>query len=243
MVAGDRVSAFDRSFHRDSGQGRLLSCRCGGSPVVRHHRQPCDIGHTSSGCSGRLGGRTLVCRRLDGAGECVTRGYLTGSGWPVHRHGRGVRVRLPEGLVDGSARSAVFTPATKAEVGSMTNVSLETVADGTVQRWQAPAGGDAGAGERGREIAEERGILPPTQIRVRVGLRRFAGPCGRSAHSDSSRFWPKENGAGRRSRRRQAVGGTGCHLRDRGGIVPQRRLASTAGHCGGTHPRPIHRSI
>ena len=51
--------------------------------------------------------------------ECVARGYLTGSGLAEYTSSGGVCGNaLPEGLVDGSKiEEAIFTPATKAEIG------------------------------------------------------------------------------------------------------------------------------
>ena len=51
--------------------------------------------------------------------ECVARGYLTGSGLAEYTsNGAVCGNALPEGLVDGSKiEEAIFTPATKAEIG------------------------------------------------------------------------------------------------------------------------------
>ena len=51
--------------------------------------------------------------------ECVARGYLTGSGLTEYTSSGAVCGNaLPEGLVDGSKiKNAIFTPATKAEIG------------------------------------------------------------------------------------------------------------------------------
>jgi phosphoribosylaminoimidazole-succinocarboxamide synthase len=51
--------------------------------------------------------------------ECVARGYLTGSGLTEYDESGSIcGNKLPDGLVDGSKLSdAIFTPATKAEIG------------------------------------------------------------------------------------------------------------------------------
>src|SRR5690606_16197217 len=146
-------------------------------------------------------GRTMVCRRLDMVPvECVARGYLTGSGLAEYREGGAVcGVALPAGLEDGSRLDEpVFTPATKAEVGEHDeNVSFEAVS--------AQVGAEL-AGElreltlalygRGREIAEERGVLLAD---TKFEFGRDAG--GRLVLADevltpdSSRFWPAEGWA------------------------------------------------
>jgi len=77
-------------------------------------------------------GRAVVCDRLAMYPvECVARGYLTGSGLLDYQAtGEVCGVRLPGGLVDGSRlEHAIFTPATKAELGEHDeNVSYDTVA-------------------------------------------------------------------------------------------------------------------
>lgn len=52
--------------------------------------------------------------------ECVSRGYLTGSGWSEYQDNQRVCGNtLPKGLLDGSALpTTIFTPATKAEIGN-----------------------------------------------------------------------------------------------------------------------------
>jgi phosphoribosylaminoimidazole-succinocarboxamide synthase len=64
--------------------------------------------------------------------ECVARGYLTGSGWNEYKQSQSVTgIALPAGLLDGSQLdSAIFTPATKADVGDHDiNISFEKAAE------------------------------------------------------------------------------------------------------------------
>ena len=51
--------------------------------------------------------------------ECVARGYLTGSGWSEYKKSQSIcGISLGQGLEDGSQLpEAIFTPATKADVG------------------------------------------------------------------------------------------------------------------------------
>lgn len=63
--------------------------------------------------------------------ECVARGYLTGSGLTEYNtNGAICGNTLPAGLVDGSKLSeAIFTPATKAEIGDHDiNIDFDTAA-------------------------------------------------------------------------------------------------------------------
>jgi phosphoribosylaminoimidazole-succinocarboxamide synthase len=76
----------------------------------------------------RLAGRAQLVRRAERIDiECVVRGYLTGSGWKEYqRSGAVCGVGLPLGLHDGSKlEPAIFTPATKNDVGHDENISFE----------------------------------------------------------------------------------------------------------------------
>jgi phosphoribosylaminoimidazole-succinocarboxamide synthase len=76
----------------------------------------------------RLRGRAQLVRRAERVDiECVVRGYLTGSGWKEYRSsGTVCGLALPAGLHDGSRLDpAIFTPATKNEVGHDENISFE----------------------------------------------------------------------------------------------------------------------
>ncbi|GAA1073371.1 phosphoribosylaminoimidazolesuccinocarboxamide synthase [Nocardiopsis composta] len=204
MVATDRVSAYDWVLPTEiPDKGRLLTALS-----LWWFERLADLApsHVLSdapppGAPADWKGRTLVCRRLDMVPvECVARGYLTGSGLAEYREGGAVcGVALPAGLEDGSRLDEpVFTPATKAEVGEHDeNVSFEAVS--------AQVGAEL-AGElreltlalygRGREIAEERGVLLAD---TKFEFGRDAG--GRLVLADevltpdSSRFWPAEGWA------------------------------------------------
>jgi phosphoribosylaminoimidazole-succinocarboxamide synthase len=79
-----------------------------------------------------VAGRAVICEKLQMLPvECVARGYLTGSGLREYEEtGEVCGIALPPGLVDGSRLArAIFTPATKAELGEHDeNVSYEYVA-------------------------------------------------------------------------------------------------------------------
>lgn len=201
MVASDRVSAFDWVLPTEiPDKGRLLT-----QLSLWWFDQLSDIidNHVISdtpppGAPDDWAGRTLVCRRLDMVPvECVARGYLTGSGLAEYTAtGAVCGVRLPEGLVDGSRLDPpIFTPATKAEVGEHDeNVSLETVAErhgpALAERlWEVTLA----LYERGREIAEERGILlADTKFEFGWDSDGSLVLADEVLTPDSSRFWPKE---------------------------------------------------
>lgn len=201
MVASDRVSAFDWVLPTEiPGKGRLLT-----QLSLWWFERLDDLvpNHVVSdtppeGAPADWAGRTLVCRRLEMVPvECVARGYLAGSGLAEYRKDRTVcGVPLPEGLTDGSELpEAIFTPATKAEVGDHDeNVSFEVV---------ARTHGEKLASElrdltlrvyaRGRDIARERGVLL-ADTKFEFG-RTATGELvlGDEVFTpDSSRYWPAD---------------------------------------------------
>ena len=201
MVASDRVSAYDWVLPTEiPDKGRLLTALS-----LWWFDRLADIvpAHVLSdtpppGAPEDWRGRTLVCRRLDMVPvECVARGYLTGSGLAEYRaDGTVCGVPLPDGLQDGSRlEEPVFTPATKAEVGEHDeNVSFERV---------AAVHGAALAEElrtttlalyrRGRELAEERGILlADTKFEFGRDADGTLVLADEVFTPDSSRFWPAD---------------------------------------------------
>jgi phosphoribosylaminoimidazole-succinocarboxamide synthase len=146
-----------------------------------------------------VAGRAMICRRLEMFPvECVARGYLTGSGLAEYRaSGEVTGIPLPAGLVDGSRLpEAIFTPATKAEVGEHDeNVPFEEVA--------RRIGDDAAVRlrdltlavySRAEQIARERGvILADTKLEFGVDPATGATVLGDEVLTpDSSRFWPAD---------------------------------------------------
>lgn len=217
MVASDRISAYDWVLPNGiPDKGRVLTQLSLWwfeqlADLVPNHVLSTEV---PAGAPADWQGRTLVCRDLEMLPvECVARGYLTGSGLAEYQDNRTVcGVALPDGLQDGSELpGAVFTPATKAEVGEHDeNVSYEQVA--------RTVGADTAAHlrqmtlalyGRARELAEDRGIIladtkfefgfAPGSSGVNPGSASAAG-AGFGADSlvladealtpDSSRFWP-----------------------------------------------------
>ncbi len=136
FVATDRISAFDHILDTAiPDKGRILTAMSvfffglisahGGVP--NHLAGPPDDARIPA----EVLGRALVVRRLDMVPvECVARGYLTGSGLlDYQRAGTVCGVDLPPGLVEASKFSApLFTPATKADIGSHDeNISFDRV--------------------------------------------------------------------------------------------------------------------
>ncbi|MBO4295683.1 MAG: phosphoribosylaminoimidazolesuccinocarboxamide synthase [Desulfovibrio sp.] len=111
-----------------------------------------------------LEGRAVLVRRAKPLPiECIVRGYLSGSGWKAYQQtGEVCGHRLPAGLRESDKiEPAIFTPSTKAELGSHDeNISVERAAE--------LIGADAARQveqtalaiyEKGRAYAAERGII------------------------------------------------------------------------------------
>src|SRR6478752_576740 len=140
FVATDRISAFD--YVLDStipDKGRILTAMSvfffDLVEAPNHLAGPPDDPRIPD----EVLGRALVVRELKMLPvECVARGYLTGSGLLDYQQtGKVCGIALPPGLVEASKfAQPLFTPATKAELGSHDeNISFEEVIElvGTVR--------------------------------------------------------------------------------------------------------------
>lgn len=198
VVASDRVSAYDHVLSPGiPGKGVVLT-----QLSLWWFEQLADLvpNHVvSTDVPAAVAGRAMVCRRLEMFPvECVARGYLTGSGLAEYRaSGEVTGIPLPAGLVDGSRLpEAIFTPATKAELGEHDeNVSFDVV--------EATVGAPAAATlrdltlavySRAEQIARERGvILADTKLEFGVDPVSGAVTLGDEVLTpDSSRFWPAD---------------------------------------------------
>ena len=132
FVASNRISAFDYVIPTPiPDKGAVLTAISAWwfdklSDIVPNHVLSMEV-PTS------VAGRAMVCERLDMVPvECVARGYLTGSGLKEYnRDWKVCGIQLPPGLVDGSRLpDAIFTPATKAELGDHDeNISFDRAAE------------------------------------------------------------------------------------------------------------------
>ncbi|CAB4332471.1 unannotated protein [freshwater metagenome] len=119
IVASDRVSAFDWVLPTEIiGKGAVLTQLSlfwfeKLSAIVPNHVVSTDVPE-------QVRGRAVVVKPLKMFPiECVARGYLTGSGWSEYKKSQSIcGISLGQGLEDGSQLpEAIFTPATKADVG------------------------------------------------------------------------------------------------------------------------------
>lgn len=197
LVASDRISAYD--FVLDTpipDKGAVLT----GLSLWWFDQLAEVIGNhvTSTDVPQAVAGRAMVCRPLEMFPvECVARGYLTGSGRADYeRTGSVCGVALPAGLREADKLTpAIFTPATKAELGEHDeNISFdktvellgeddaELLRDITLRIYT-----------RAEEIARERGIiLADTKFEFGRDANGRVLLADEVLTPDSSRFWDAE---------------------------------------------------
>jgi phosphoribosylaminoimidazole-succinocarboxamide synthase len=195
MVASDRISAFD--FVLDSvipDKGVVLT-----KMSLWWFEQLADLvpNHIlSTDVPAQVAGRAVICEELSMYPvECVSRGYLTGSGLLDYRAtGEVCGIPLPPGLEDGSKLQApIFTPATKAAMGDHDENVAYAAVEATVGPEQAAELRELTLAiyARAEQIARERGIIL-ADTKFEFGAR----PDGTTVLADevltpdSSRYWP-----------------------------------------------------
>jgi phosphoribosylaminoimidazole-succinocarboxamide synthase len=144
----------------------------------------------------QLEGRSMLVRRAQMVDvECVARGYLAGSGWKEYQEQQTVcGIPLPGGLQESAQLpEAIFTPATKAQVGHDENVSFEHVV-GLVGAVLATRLRQLTLVlyTRAADYARTRGILI-ADTKFEFGFIDGVLTLGDEALTpDSSRFWPED---------------------------------------------------
>jgi phosphoribosylaminoimidazole-succinocarboxamide synthase len=199
VVASDRVSAYDYVLSPGIPDKGIVLTQLS----LWWFEQLADLvpNHVvSTAVPAAVAGRAMVCRRLTMFPvECVARGYLTGSGLAEYRvSGSVTGIDLPAGLVDGSRLpEAIFTPATKAELGEHDeNVPFSAVVD-TVGAASAETLRDLTLAvyARAEAIARERGVIL-ADTKLEFGTDPVTGEVTLGDEvltPDSSRFWPADS--------------------------------------------------
>jgi phosphoribosylaminoimidazole-succinocarboxamide synthase len=200
FVASDRISAYDWVLPTTiPDKGAILTQLS----LWWFERMADLVGNhvLSTEVPAQVAGRAMLCRPLEMFPvECVARGYLTGSGLAEYAAaGTVCGIPLPAGLTDGSRLpEAIFTPATKAEVGAHD----ENVDFAAVERAVGPA--DAAqlrrltlaVYARAEGIARDRGlILADTKFEFGRTPGDPSAPillADEVLTPDSSRFWPAD---------------------------------------------------
>jgi phosphoribosylaminoimidazole-succinocarboxamide synthase len=205
IVASDRISAFDVVMADPiPDKGKILTqisafwfSQIAG--LAPHHLISTDVANFPPACRGyaeSLRDRSMHVKKAQVVPfECVVRGYLSGSGWKEYRQSGSVcGIPLPKGLVESDRlEEPIFTPATKAELGTHDeNVSFDRVVQNLgrdlAERLRELS---LAVYRRARDIAEARGIIL-ADTKFEFGL---AGDTlmlvDEVLTPDSSRFWPK----------------------------------------------------
>jgi phosphoribosylaminoimidazole-succinocarboxamide synthase len=198
LVASDRISAYDWIMPTTiPDKGKLLTQLSlfwfeKLSGIVPNHVLSTDV-------PDEVAGRAIICKSLEiFPVECVARGYLTGSGWSEYQSSRSVcGISLPDGLLDGSKLpEAIFTPATKAEVGLHDeNINFaEAEAILTRERAQELRRLTLALYTSAQEYARTRGIIiADTKFEFGVDDAGVITLADEALTPDSSRFWPAES--------------------------------------------------
>jgi phosphoribosylaminoimidazole-succinocarboxamide synthase len=206
MVASDRISAFDVVMDDPiPDKGRILTqisafwFNATDGTIANHmiSTSPGAFPQASQEHRDVLEGRSMWVRKADPLPvECIVRGYLAGSGLKEYRKtGAICGIRLPPGLWESERLpQPIFTPSTKAEGGAHDiNISfdqmVEIIGDNLSQLLRDVS---LALYEKGREIAEQRGIII-ADTKFEFGLigdelvliDELLTP-------DSSRFWPQD---------------------------------------------------
>lgn len=198
MVASDRISAYDFVLEPAIPDKGAILTRMSLwwfdqlSAVVPNHVVSDEVPE-------EVAGRALIVERLDMFPvECVARGYLTGSGLLDYQaSGQVCGLELPGGLIDGSRLpEAIFTPASKAELG-------EHDENITFAEMVATVGAPTAAAlreltltiyELAESIAREQGIiLADTKLEFGSRSDGVIVLADEVLTPDSSRFWPEED--------------------------------------------------
>jgi phosphoribosylaminoimidazole-succinocarboxamide synthase len=141
LVSSDRISAFDWILPTGiPDKGKVLNQMAAfwfDKLGVRNHVLTTDVSQmpfpSEIDLSLFAGRSTLASKCQTIPIECVTRGYLTGSGWKEYcKTGEVCGIKLPSGLRESERLpEPIFTPSTKAESGHDINITFGEVVETT----------------------------------------------------------------------------------------------------------------
>jgi phosphoribosylaminoimidazole-succinocarboxamide synthase len=206
IVTTDRLSAFDVVMPDPiPGKGRVLTQISNfwferTKHIVPNHLADYPLARAVPDAAERapLEERSIVVRRLKALPiEAVVRGYLIGSGWKDYQSSGAVcGIALPAGLRQADRLpEPIFTPATKAEMGSHDeNISYERVVAlvgrGLAEQVRATA---LSLYAFAVEHALKRGIIiADTKFEFGVDEAGHLTLIDEALTPDSSRFWPAD---------------------------------------------------
>lgn len=203
LVASDRISAFDVIMPNPIPQkGRVLT---GMTLFWLDHTQAIVPNHLRGAWPGELPdeaadpelrGRAMLCERLEMLPiECVVRGYLAGSGWKDYQAtGTVSGHELEPGLQEAEQLPrAIFTPASKAELGDH-DENISTVQARNLigsEEYEAVERASIALYDYAAAHALERGIiLADTKFEFGYDPDRRLVLGDEVMTPDSSRWWP-----------------------------------------------------
>jgi phosphoribosylaminoimidazole-succinocarboxamide synthase len=244
IVASDRISTYD-VVHPNPipDKGKVLT----GLSTFWFERTgdivPNHLISVTEGVPAEARGRGMVVRRLEMLPvEAVVRGYITGSGWKDYeRTGAVCGIPLPSGLRESDRLpEPIFTPATKAELGSHDeNIDFEGAVELIGDRALAERLRDVSIAlyEHASEHARERGIiLADTKFELGLDSGGVLTLGDEALTPDSSRFWPVagyEPGRSQPSFDKQFVrdwaSGTGWERNPPAPVIPEDVVQRTRG--------------
>ena len=207
IVASDRISAFDVVLPDPIPyKGEVLTKLSMFwfdllGDIVPNHLLSTDVGDLPAEFALHaewLRGRFMLVRKAEVFPvECIVRGYLAGSGWKEYQSsGTVCGIPLPDGLKEsGRLDEPIFTPSTKAEIGTHDeNISFERMSD-IVGPEHAAALRDTSIAvySAARDHAASRGILI-ADTKFEFGLvDGTLTLVDEVLTPDSSRFWPADD--------------------------------------------------
>jgi phosphoribosylaminoimidazole-succinocarboxamide synthase len=206
IVSTDRISAFDVIMEQGiPGKGAVLNRLAEfwfkqTDDIIQNHLITTDVTELPSEFQPfkeQLADRSMLVVKAEPLPvECVARGYLAGSGWKDYQEtGAICGIPLPGGLRQADRLpEAIFTPATKAELGDHDlNIPFDDVVsdigEGAAERLKRLT---LELYARGSEIAEARGIIL-ADTKFEFGLKDGElWLIDEIFTPDSSRFWPMD---------------------------------------------------
>ena len=207
FVASDRISAFDVILPDPiPDKGKVLTQISlfwfeAMAPIVPNHVVTADVDQYPEACkpyASVLKDRSMLVQKCETIPiECVVRGYISGSGWKSYQKDQTVcGIRLPKGLKESDQLpEPIFTPSTKAEIGTHDeNIDFETAAR-IIGRERASKVRDLSLKiyRRGQELALQKGIIiADTKFEFGISDGQVI-LIDEVLTPDSSRFWPKES--------------------------------------------------
>ncbi len=207
IVASDRMSAFDVVMDDPiPDKGKILTqislfwFKLLGDIVENHilATDPADFPEPCYPYAAELRGRSMLVKKAKPLPiECIVRGYISGSGWQEYQSkgsicGIAIPAHLPE---SAQLPEPIFTPSTKAEIGTHDENISFAEATQLAGREIAEQARDISLKlyKAGRDYATQKGIIiADTKFEFGILNGRLI-LIDEVLTPDSSRFWPKDS--------------------------------------------------